>query len=271
MIRFADLAVKRDRNQHVALIFAESDTTARFIAFTESGPKIFEEPVEEVWARFHGNYNQPLDRTALAFLRTVRSAYIPGDNVAQTLLEIYIMAKAGKQVENMNELPLATLVDVYNELAAQLKRSPVTSFKDKATAIARIDKLNTELAQLTPKQEANKADAERKVTAKATVKAAIKEEAEKAKPKKAPSAPVTTKQQRESERKKVVAARKADKPTAAASTGKLTIGRLCEDLILKGKSNEEILTAVQKQFPGAQTKDASVSWYRNKLKNEGKV
>jgi hypothetical protein len=43
------------------------------------------------------------------------------------------------------------------------------------------------------------------------------------------------------------------------------------ELILKGKSNEDVLAAVAKQFEGAKTSAASIAWYRNKLKSEGQL
>lgn len=73
-----------------------------------------------------------------------------------------------------------------------------------------------------------------------------------------------------------IVAPKAGKTTAkpakaAATNGKTAggIGAFCKELIIKGKSNEEVLAAVHKQFPGAGTTPASVSSYRSRLKSDG--
>lgn len=49
------------------------------------------------------------------------------------------------------------------------------------------------------------------------------------------------------------------------------VGAYVSGLLLKGKSTEEILALVGKQFPQANTSAASVSWYRSKLHTEGKL
>ena len=58
-------------------------------------------------------------------------------------------------------------------------------------------------------------------------------------------------------------AAKADKP-------KETIGGLCRELIMAGKTNPEVLAAVVKKFPDAKTTINSVNWYRNDLRKKGK-
>lgn len=69
----------------------------------------------------------------------------------------------------------------------------------------------------------------------------------------------------------------AKKTKVAKPTGKQkvlnpeSIGGICCDLLLKGKSTEEILAAVLKKFPDASTSASSIAWYRNKLKKEGKL
>lgn len=87
------------------------------------------------------------------------------------------------------------------------------------------------------------------------------------------------------ERKKAEAEEKAAKkgagkpaaersPKKAAGTGKskgFGIGAFCEGLLLKGKTTEDILAAVKKEYPKAATKAASIAWYRNKLIVEGKL
>ncbi len=49
------------------------------------------------------------------------------------------------------------------------------------------------------------------------------------------------------------------------------IGAYVKGLLIDGKSTEEILLAIAKQFPEAQTTRSSVSWYRSKLRSLGKL
>lgn len=47
-----------------------------------------------------------------------------------------------------------------------------------------------------------------------------------------------------------------------------TIGKVAEQAIGDGASNEDALKAVKKKFPQAATSMASISWYRSKLRKE---
>ena len=86
----------------------------------------------------------------------------------------------------------------------------------------------------------------------------------------------------EKEEKRRAAEKKAAKAAPALSLGKAPkkaggaalpkgrgIGAFCEGLLMKRKTAEQILEAVRKEFPGAKTSMASISWYRNKLAQEG--
>ena len=48
------------------------------------------------------------------------------------------------------------------------------------------------------------------------------------------------------------------------------VGTAAVEAITAGKTNEETLAAVRKEFPDAKTTLASINWYRNKLRSEGK-
>jgi hypothetical protein len=61
--------------------------------------------------------------------------------------------------------------------------------------------------------------------------------------------------------------RKSDEEAARKPAG---IGAYVTGLLMKGKSTDEVLKLVERQFPGAATSRASVSWYRSKLAKEGK-
>lgn len=65
----------------------------------------------------------------------------------------------------------------------------------------------------------------------------------------------------------------AAKPKAAAPAAekvkKPGIGDFIKTQILAGKDNEKILELVLTKFPDANTTNASVNWYRSKLRQEG--
>jgi hypothetical protein len=67
------------------------------------------------------------------------------------------------------------------------------------------------------------------------------------------------------------AAKKPVNPGRPAKKAGGGIGGLVSDLLVKKKSNEEILAAVKKDFPSARTSAASIAWYRSKLREEGKL
>lgn len=65
---------------------------------------------------------------------------------------------------------------------------------------------------------------------------------------------------------KVKAAPKTAKAPKAEGTKKRGIGAFCKELIVKGKTNDEIMEAVAKEFPDANTTKGSIAFYRNAVK-----
>lgn len=51
---------------------------------------------------------------------------------------------------------------------------------------------------------------------------------------------------------------------------KTGVGALARELILAGRSNAEVLAAIQKKFPESKATSGTVGWYRNNLKAAGK-
>lgn len=49
------------------------------------------------------------------------------------------------------------------------------------------------------------------------------------------------------------------------------VGAFVAGLLLKGKGTDEVLKAVDSRFPESETTRASVSWYKSKLRKEGKL
>lgn len=77
-----------------------------------------------------------------------------------------------------------------------------------------------------------------------------------------------------SNRKGMLKAQQKKKPVKSQATGPGShpgIGAYIKGLLIDGKSTEEILWAVTRQFPQAQTTKSSISWYRSKLRTSGKL
>ena len=84
-----------------------------------------------------------------------------------------------------------------------------------------------------------------------------------------------TSSKKQAARKPVVKTKAAPKATAKRTVARAPrgtgIGSYCSELILRGKSTEEVLAAVHKKFPESHTTQSSVAWYRSKLHKEGKL
>lgn len=60
------------------------------------------------------------------------------------------------------------------------------------------------------------------------------------------------------------------KTTEKKAAPKRGVGTVAIEAIMAGKTNEDALAACRKAFPEAKTSLASINWYRNKLRSEGK-
>ena len=60
------------------------------------------------------------------------------------------------------------------------------------------------------------------------------------------------------------------KKTEKKAAPKRGVGTVAIEAITAGKTNEEALDACREAFPDAKTSLASINWYRNKLRAEGK-
>jgi hypothetical protein len=64
--------------------------------------------------------------------------------------------------------------------------------------------------------------------------------------------------------------KKANSPEAAPKTKPVrNIGAVAREAIMAGKTNQEALDLVKKEFPGANTTLNSINWYRNDLRKKG--
>lgn len=271
-IDMAHCVARKDHNARIALEFVRGTKWSEFLAFTAKGLAKFREPTDEFLRRFDKIIETPLERVSLQLLRDSRSDYLPEDGVTSILLEIYHMtATAGSG--DLATMSLADLTAHYNKLSIATGGTGVKSFKDKATALKRIDSFNIEVAKPTDEQAARKeeagAKALKRLAATVTDKPAKKAKATAAPKPAAKTAPAKKK----SAAAEKMAAEKAAKKAAPKKPGAKGqgIGAFCMELILKGKSNEDVLESVRKKFPDASTSASSVAWYRNKLKSEGQL
>ena len=49
------------------------------------------------------------------------------------------------------------------------------------------------------------------------------------------------------------------------------IGARAMELIIEGKTNEEVIAIVRDEIEGANPTSATIAWYKNKLRKEGKL
>lgn len=265
----AALCVRRDHNARVCLEFYRGNKWSEYLAFEPTGLQKFREPTAKFEARFNRAVDTPLERAALAFLHSLNGAYLPGDGVAEILLEIFTMSKTDG-TNDLSKLDTKALLAYYNELAAAAGKPELKAFKEgKGKLLAKIEALQSDVKKPTAKQTEAKATsaakAEKRLEGLADLKA--KKAADAATKKTAPKAAAPAKAEKPAKPAAKPAKTNGDKP-AAKGQG---IGAFCMDLIVKGKTNEDVLSAVKIKFPNASTSASSVAWYRNKLKHEGKI
>jgi hypothetical protein len=215
----------------------------------------------------------PIRDAVLSLIGVEHRAYLPEEELTEILMEVYIMASTdGKELIKMT---VDELLVVYNELAEATGKPKLNSYKsNKMLLVTKIGELKELAGQPTKEQAEAKAVKLASAEKRLEKIVAAGERKTKAKNKDAPGKPVPV---------KAPAKKKAGaKPTAKAKPAakakpvsdkpkKKGIGAFCEALILKKKTNEEVLAAVGKEFPDASTSDSSISWYRNKLRKEGKL
>lgn len=250
-LALVDIVVRKDFHQHVALMFYRDEKVARYLAFSAGGLQVCVAPIAQFLEQFKTISANSLEHDVSSMLKSVTSAYSPDVSAAPILLEIITM--------NTKTETLADIVLAYNKLAFTAGRPTIKEFKSKAVGLERIEALKKEIAKPSAAQEAVRVHTAAAAAAGAARKAKI--EAPKAKP--VPAKPTKP--------AKVVPAKAAAAKPAAKTEGKkrgLGIGAFCYELLRKGKTNDEILTAVKAKFPDASTSASSVAWYRNKLKEE---
>ena len=263
------LCVRRDHNARVCLEFYRGNKWSEYLAFEPTGLQKFREPTAKFEARFNRTVDTPLERAALAFLHSLNGAYLPGDGVAEILLEVYTMSKTDG-TNDLSKLDTKALLAYYNELATAAGKPELKAFKEgKNKLLAKIEALQADVKKPTAKQveakTASAAKAEKRLEGLADLKAKKAADA---------AAKKTAKPAKAEKPALKVATKSAAKPAKASSDKQSRgqgIGAFCMALIVKGATNEEVLGAVKAKFPNASTSASSVAWYRNKLKSEGKL
>lgn len=277
-LKLEELKIRLDHNSHIGFEFNRGSKWSEFLYFDPSGPR----KERLLTSTFECNFYRPSDiparRAALSFLQAHKRAYIPEEGVFEIIMEVYLMSLAAENPKGLASMSNEALVNVYNELVATLGKPPLKSFKGaKAVLLQRIEALQAELAKVTPAQEAaaaeNTAKAAKRLEGLSKLSGTTQSTTKEKKMATQKSAKSAAKATAKPAAKAAKPAAKAAKPIAKATTAKtdrrkLGIGAFCMGLIQKGKTNDEVLTAVKAKFPDANTSAASVAWYRNKLKPE---
>lgn len=250
-----ELCVRRDHESRVALEFNRGTKWSEYLAFDPRGVQVYRLETVEFHKRFTRTLSSSLEGAASAFLRSLKDAYLPWEGAADVLLEILIMAKTNGS-KDLSAMDAKELVAYHNQLAFHVPGIiALKSWKNaKSELVARIKELEGKVKQPTAAQQKHAADGK-----PAETEAKPKRKAEPV----AKGGKVTV-----SKTPKAKPAKSEKAPAAPRGQG---IGAFCMDLLGKGKSNEEVLSAVKAKFPDAKTSAASVAWYRNKLVSEGKL
>lgn len=273
-LALADMGAVLSHQSRVALPFYRDERRVCYVQFSPKGPELAEMAPIPFDGIYHRKYAEPVLSVASKFLKASLDAYLPDVRAKKTLAEIIIMASTNNT--DAASLTVAQLTAAYNEVAAALGKPTVKSFKDKPTATKRLEAIKAEATALSKSQQEHADKADQPPPADGGDDDAPKAGKRKAAAaKKAPAAKTSRAAQRDAhnEAKKASAAKKAPakKASADAKPRGMGIGAFCCDLLVKGKSNDEVLAAVQAKFPDAKTSSASIAWYRNDLRNKGKL
>lgn len=303
-LKVDELVVYTDFNMHVVLPFKKDKKRVDYIGFEGEGPQCLFTSIHS----FEKQFNKVQDTDALHFIPTfikiAKRSYLPGENVGRILLEILKMTSLNDK--ELKDCSIKDIVVHFNALRVSANLEPTITektYKSKAKLIEAVEQLEATIPPFTPDQQKNKsintATAEKRLAGLAGLKEQKAEEAKLKREKKAEKAKTTTTKEADMATKetsktkkpaaKAAPAKKAAKPVHehARKTDKAKpvikktdkseskprgtgIGAYCIELLLKGKSNEETASAARDKF-GSNTSASSVAWYRNKLKNEGKL
>jgi hypothetical protein len=262
-----DMRAVLSHDRRIAVPFYRDDRKVTCLQFEPAGPVARDYPIDTFDRNYKARLDQPLEAVSLKLIGACRTCYLPGSRVMSILLEIFNMTQTNG-TGDLTALSQAELTETYNKLAAAAGKPEVKGFKDKATAVSRIQALQGDVAKPTAQQEKAQQQAD---------EAAAKKTAPKAEKPAKPAAPAPKNLGQH------LAAKKAAKKEPAQKSGKAAegekkprgqgIGAFACDLIVKHQdlTNEQVLEKVKAKFPEASTSASSIAWYRNKLKSEGQL
>lgn len=134
-------------------------------------------------------------------------------------------------MKNLSEMSLVELVTRYNSICVPAGKKPRKSFDSKKDALEALEKLDAEVGVATPAQE----------------QAAEKQT------------------QRRSTR---MTANTEGKEVKVRGKG---IGARAMELLLEGKGTQEVIDTIKAEIPDASPTPATIAWYKNKLRQDGKL
>lgn len=137
--------------------------------------------------------------------------------------------------KNFSDMTLLELVSVYNKLANSLNKPRRVSFNSKASALEALAKLDALAKEPTVAQLKNQ------------------------------GVRIMTKLDENGQEVVEQEAAAVAKPRGKG------IGARAMELILEGKSNEEVIKIVREEIEGSNPTPATMAWYRNKLRKDGKL
>ena len=156
-----DLKARLDYGRHVAVEYNRDAKEVRYLTFSPSGLQRSVLPAAEFDRLFARRLDKPIGSVALDLLRLTQSAYLPGDGVLDTLMEIYVMSTTEGKMD-LAALDMKALTSHYNGLAKAIGRPEVKGFKSKGEAIKRIEAVSATAKEPTPDQKQHAAAAAEK-------------------------------------------------------------------------------------------------------------
>ena len=134
-------------------------------------------------------------------------------------------------MKNLSEMSLAEITSRYNSIAIAAGKKPRKSFDSKKAGLEALEKLDAEVGVATPAQE---------------------------------QAATTSTQRRSNKMTENV----EGKEVKVRGKG---IGARAMELLIEGKSTQEVIDTVKAEIPDSNPTPATIAWYKNKLRQEGKL
>jgi len=184
--------------------------------------------VKDFYREFNKVLSMPPLTAAYSFLKVAKRAYRHNQEVIEFLLGEIIL-------KNMQEMSLAELIVVYNELCVAAGKKPRKAFDSKKAALEAIEKLDATLQAPTQEQIISAEQSNQRSRKMSEVNEAGEVVAVEAKPR-----------------------------------GK-GIGARASELLIAGMATADVIATIKAEIEGANPTPATIAWYKNKLRQEGKL